>query len=90
MHLKYSPVCLIAHTSAARSELKLDEKMNASSSSLPDGGKQLEINDQVNMYLASDVVPNIRKFLVEADKVLALCSSVASTIVLPALKSRAK
>ncbi len=67
--------------------------MNTSSSSLVEGAKSsasLDIADQVNSYLASDVIPNIRKFLVEGDKVAATCTSIISTVVTPALKSRAK
>lgn len=82
-----------ADARADRSDLKIDEKINASSSSLPDGGKPStseSISEQVNAYLASDVIPNTRKFLVESDKVLATCSSICSTIVVPALKSRAR
>ncbi|KAI0803164.1 Dopey, N-terminal-domain-containing protein [Irpex lacteus] len=76
-----------------RSTLGIDEKMNTSSSSLVEGAKSsasLDIADQVNSYLASDVIPNIRKFLVEGDKVAATCTSIISTVVTPALKSRAK
>lgn len=67
--------------------------MNTSSSSLVEGAKSsasLDIADQVNSYLASDVIPNIRKFLVEGDKVAATCTSIISTVVTPTLKSRAK
>ena len=78
---------------AARSTLGIDEKMNTSTSSLVDGAKSptsTDIIDSVNSYLASDVIPNIRKFLVEADKVAAICSSIITSVVTPALKSRAK
>ena len=73
-----------------------DEKANSSSVSLPDGGRQAqpawtgdrELIEKINLYFASDVVPNVRKFLAEPDKVLALCSSIVSGAVSPALKSR--
>ncbi|KAI0690744.1 Dopey, N-terminal-domain-containing protein [Cytidiella melzeri] len=77
----------------SRSALGIDEKMNASSSSLVDGPKtsnNVDIVDQVNLYLASHVIPNTRRFLVEPDKISAACSGIVSTVVAPALKSRAK
>jgi hypothetical protein len=80
--------CLVA-----RSTLGIDEKFNVSSSSLAESSKvqnSVDLVDQVNTYLASDVIPNMRKFLVEADKVSAACSSIVSIAITPALKSRAK
>ncbi|KAI0095247.1 Dopey, N-terminal-domain-containing protein [Irpex rosettiformis] len=78
----------------SRSTLGIDEKMNTSASSLiADGTKTLtnvDVIDGVNTYLASDVIPNIRKFLVEADKVATTCGSIITSVVIPALKSRAK
>ncbi|KAI0348103.1 hypothetical protein BDW22DRAFT_1350250 [Trametopsis cervina] len=77
----------------ARSTLGIDEKMNASSASLIDGSKSIgpvDAVEQVNAYLASDVIPNMRKFLVEGDRISAACSSIVSAAVSPALKSRAK
>ncbi|TCD67610.1 hypothetical protein EIP91_012242 [Steccherinum ochraceum] len=72
---------------------KFDEKLNASSSSLPDALKPawgLEVVDRVNIYIASDVIPNLRKFLADSDKVLAVCSSIVSSIVNPAMKGRSR
>ena len=77
----------------ARGTLGIDEKMNTSSSSLVESTKtstNADIVDQVNSYLASTVIPNIRKFLVESDKVASTCTSIITTVVTPALKSRAK
>ncbi|GJE86225.1 Dopey, N-terminal-domain-containing protein [Phanerochaete sordida] len=81
----------------ARSELKVDEKLNSSTTSLPNSvaepakaSASSELVDHVNLYLASDVVPRLRKFLVESDKILALSSSIVTTVVSPSLKSRAK
>ncbi|KAJ3545543.1 hypothetical protein NM688_g5613 [Phlebia brevispora] len=74
-------------------DTKLDEKMNSSSVSLPEGGKPSwndDIIEQINLYLASDVVPDMRKFLVDVDKVLGLCNSIVSSTVAPALKGRTR
>jgi hypothetical protein len=37
-------------------------------------------------FLAQDVIPNLRSFLVDQDKVAAACSSISLNIVSPALK----
>ena len=103
---------IFADFATVRSELKINAKLNASATSLPDAVKPTATSSsdlvaqvgtrftceiaawltphQVNGYLASDVVPNARKFLVEADKTLALCSSIVTTAVAPSLKSRSK
>ncbi|THH33130.1 hypothetical protein EUX98_g1019 [Antrodiella citrinella] len=74
-------------------DVKLDEKMNVSTSSLPDAVKPawgLDVLDRVNLYIASDVVLNLRKFLADPDKVLAACSSIVSSVINPAMKGRSR
>ncbi|OCH88751.1 hypothetical protein OBBRIDRAFT_64803 [Obba rivulosa] len=72
---------------------KIDEKMNTSSTSLPDLVKptySTDVVDQINLFIASDVVPNLRRFLVEGDKVLAACSGVVYNVVTPAMKGKSR
>ncbi|PCH34091.1 hypothetical protein WOLCODRAFT_61246 [Wolfiporia cocos MD-104 SS10] len=72
---------------------KLDEKMNASSTSLPDSIKpaySADLIDQINVYVASQVIPNLRKFLTENDKILTACNSIVYNIVNPSLKGKTR
>ncbi|KAI1794036.1 Dopey, N-terminal-domain-containing protein [Ganoderma leucocontextum] len=75
-------------------EAKLDEN-NASSTSLPlpDSAKatySTDVVQQVNSYIASDALPNLRKFLVDSDKILAACNQIVYNIVTPALKGKSR
>ncbi|OJT08448.1 Protein dopey [Trametes pubescens] len=75
-------------------ETKVDEK-NASSVSLPlpEGAKSSyggDVTQQVNVYIASDALPSLRKFLVDSDKILAACNQIVYNIVNPALKGKAR
>ncbi|CCM03665.1 uncharacterized protein FIBRA_05809 [Fibroporia radiculosa] len=75
------------------SDTKLDEKMNSSSTSLPDSVKPsygTDAVEKVNLYIASSVVPNLRKFLSEGDKILAVCNTIVYNIVSPTLKSKTR
>ncbi|KAJ8084790.1 hypothetical protein PM082_003567 [Marasmius tenuissimus] len=73
---------------------KVDEKMNASSASLgadpAKSGTPVDIVSQIIEYLASNAVPNLRRFLVESDKVATSCSNIAYYVVTPSLKGKAK
>ncbi|KAI0756510.1 Dopey, N-terminal-domain-containing protein [Daedaleopsis nitida] len=74
--------------------VKTDEK-NASSMSLPlpDNVKVTygtDVVQQVNSYIASDALPNIRKFLIDSDKILTACNQIVYNIVNPALKGKAR
>ncbi|KAH8099733.1 Dopey, N-terminal-domain-containing protein [Cristinia sonorae] len=74
-------------------DVKFDEKTNASSTSLPEtakGGWGVDIIDRINLYITSDVVPNLRKFLADSDKVLATCSSIVLATINPAMKGRSR
>ncbi|KAH9858301.1 Dopey, N-terminal-domain-containing protein [Lenzites betulinus] len=75
-------------------ETKVEEK-NASSVSLPlpEATKVnygADVQQQVNSYIASDALPNLRKFLVDSDKILAACNQIVYNIVNPALKGKAR
>ena len=45
---------------------------------------------KINQYLAADILPNLRKFLGDNDKVLAVCNNIVYYVVSPALKARTK
>lgn len=45
---------------------------------------------QVNEYIAKNVLPDIRRLLVDNDKVLAACSSIAYNIINPSLKGKTR
>lgn len=77
----------------AVSDTKLDEKMNASSTSLSESSKPaygIDLIEQVNLYIASSMLPNMRKFLVEGDKIVSACNSVVYNVVNPALKGKTR
>jgi cellulase/cellobiase CelA1 len=75
-------------------DLKSTEKLNASSLSLPDATSQPSSNSdlsyQINQYIAAEVLPNIRRYLVDSDKVAASCANIAYYIIAPALRSRSR
>ncbi|EMD42316.1 hypothetical protein CERSUDRAFT_102665 [Gelatoporia subvermispora B] len=78
-------------TLRAPGDPKIDEKMNSSSTSLPDlvkSATSTDLVEQINLYIASSTVPNLRRFLVEGDKVLAACSSIIYSVVTPAMKGK--
>ncbi|KAI0783393.1 Dopey, N-terminal-domain-containing protein [Abortiporus biennis] len=75
------------------SDTKLDEKVNVSSPTVNEGGRSLlgmEVLDQLNIYITQDVIPNLRKFLADSDKILAACQSIVYNIVVPASKGRSR
>ncbi|OBZ78644.1 Protein dopey-1 [Grifola frondosa] len=75
------------------SDPRVDEKMNASSTSLPDSIKlaySTDLIEQINLYISSDVLPNLRKFLMEPDKILAACNQIVYNIIVPSLKGKAR
>ncbi len=45
---------------------------------------------KVNSYIASDALPNLRKFLIDSDKILAACNQIVYSIVTPALKGKSR
>lgn len=60
---------------------------------LPEGAKSSyggDVAQQVNVYIASDALPSLRKFLVDSDKILAACNQIVYNIVNPALKGKAR
>src|ERR1700733_2904416 len=45
---------------------------------------------QINQFTGSIALPNLRKFLVDNDKVVAACANIVYYIVNPAMKSKSK
>lgn len=45
---------------------------------------------QVTQYIAQQVIPNMRRFLMDNDKVLASCVNMVYYIVTPSLKGKAR
>ncbi|KAI0271467.1 Dopey, N-terminal-domain-containing protein [Gloeopeniophorella convolvens] len=74
----------------ALSDVKLDEKMNSSSTSLTPTADQLDQVPYVVQYIGDVALPRLRKFLVDNDRVLTVCTNVMYYIVSPALKSKSR
>ncbi|KAK0500731.1 Dopey, N-terminal-domain-containing protein [Armillaria luteobubalina] len=78
---------------APRNEAKIDEKLNSSSTSLtPETPKPAsnEVLIQINDFIAKTILPNLRRFLVDNDKVAGACSNIVYYIVNPAMKGKTK
>ncbi|KAG6336234.1 hypothetical protein ID866_2853 [Astraeus odoratus] len=74
-------------------DLKMDEKADTSTTSLPDNAKATWGNElplQVTNFLATIALPKLRKFLVDNDKVASACSNVVYYVVNPAIKIKSK
>ncbi|EJC98757.1 uncharacterized protein FOMMEDRAFT_170958 [Fomitiporia mediterranea MF3/22] len=76
--------------SRTQSETNLAEKHNAPPSSDESAQKSpvLDLTDRINQYLAVDVLPNLRRFLIENDKILAACNNIVYYVLNPVLRSR--
>ncbi|KAF8899262.1 Dopey, N-terminal-domain-containing protein [Infundibulicybe gibba] len=75
-------------------EAKFDEKLNASTTSLPTDtlrpSASSELANQITAFIASSTLPNLRKFLIESDKVASACNNIIYYIVNPAMKGRTR
>lgn len=73
---------------------KLEEKVDTSSAPAPPDtpklGASSELIAQINNFMASSVVPNLRKFLVDNDKIAAACNNIVYYIVNPAMKGKSR
>ncbi|KAA1471434.1 hypothetical protein DENSPDRAFT_893964 [Dentipellis sp. KUC8613] len=74
------------------SDLKLDEKMNASSASLNDStpAKTSDLAEHISQFIAKSVLPNLRKYLMDNDKVNTACANIVYYIVNPSTKSKSR
>ncbi|KAL0951843.1 hypothetical protein HGRIS_008504 [Hohenbuehelia grisea] len=74
----------------------LDDKTDAGSPSLPESPRppQFSPNSELilrmNVYLAEEILPHIRKLLPENDKILAACTNIVYYIVGPSMKGKTR
>ncbi|RDB28675.1 Protein dopey [Hypsizygus marmoreus] len=73
---------------------KTDEKLDASAVSIPPEtprpGTTTELVSQINEFVATCAVPNLRKFLLDNDKVLASCNNIIYYIVNPSMRGKSR
>ncbi|KAF8915027.1 Dopey, N-terminal-domain-containing protein [Mucidula mucida] len=78
----------------AINEAKIDEKLNASVSSLPVESPRIasssELIYQINEFVATSSVPHLRRFLIDNDKISTACSNIVYYIVGPAMKGKSR
>ncbi|KAG2076732.1 hypothetical protein BDR04DRAFT_1132425 [Suillus decipiens] len=75
------------------SDMKLDEKPDSSTVTLPDNAKPTwgaELPSQITAFIASTAVPELRRFLMDNDKVASACSNIVYYIVSPGIKIKAR
>ncbi|KAG6841563.1 hypothetical protein C0991_009598 [Blastosporella zonata] len=78
---------------APSQDVKSDEKQDASTLVPPDSAKpgaSTELISQINEFVAFSVLPNLRKFLVDNDKILSACNNIVYYVVNPAMRGRSK
>ncbi|TFK70447.1 hypothetical protein BDN72DRAFT_887964 [Pluteus cervinus] len=76
-------------------ELRTDEKLDVSVASSPsnENVKTLVPSDlvtQVNQFISGVALPNMRRFLVDNDKITTACTNIVYYIVSPAMKGRTR
>ncbi|KIK97672.1 hypothetical protein PAXRUDRAFT_824668 [Paxillus rubicundulus Ve08.2h10] len=72
---------------------KTEEKADFSSVPLQDNAKPTwgsELPSQVTNFIASIAVPNLRKFLMDNDRVASACSNIVYYVVNPGLKTKSR
>ncbi|KAI6136235.1 Dopey, N-terminal-domain-containing protein [Pisolithus sp. B1] len=75
------------------SDQKAEDKASSSATSLPDNAKPTwgsELPLQITNFIATTVLPNLRKFLPDNDKVASACSSIVYYVVNPAVKGKSR
>lgn len=53
-------------------------------------GRYFSLLCQINTYLVEHVLPNLRRFLIDNDKVLSACNNIVYYVVGPALKANVR
>ncbi|EGO05284.1 hypothetical protein SERLA73DRAFT_82881 [Serpula lacrymans var. lacrymans S7.3] len=74
-------------------EPRIDEKINASSVSLQESPRPswgAELPSQISQFVAVVALPNLRKFMMDNDKVASVCNNIIYYIVNPSLKAKSK
>jgi hypothetical protein len=72
---------------------KVDEKSDINTTSTSESSKldgAAEVILQINIFLASSVIPNLRKFLVDTDKIVSASSNIVYYAVSPGMKEKIK
>ncbi|KAJ3774387.1 Dopey, N-terminal-domain-containing protein [Lentinula raphanica] len=81
-------------TPATRDGTKIDEKLNASTTSFtpdtPKPGAANEVAVQINDFIATVAIPNMRRILMDNDKISSACANIVYYIISPALKGKTK
>lgn len=72
------------------SELKLNEKIQGLNSPQPEAFGASELIYQINNFIGTTAIPNLRKFLIDNDKVAAACTNIVYYIVNPAMKGKSR
>ncbi|KAG1868238.1 Dopey, N-terminal-domain-containing protein [Suillus subalutaceus] len=75
------------------SDMKPDEKPDSSTVTLSDNAKPTwgaELPSQITAFIASTAVPELRRFLMDNDKVASACSNIVYYIVSPGIKMKAR
>ncbi|KAG9033005.1 hypothetical protein FRB95_000667 [Tulasnella sp. JGI-2019a] len=75
------------------SDLALNDKAESPAVPVDDSQKIVtgfDLIDQINGFLASKLLPALRRFLLEPDRILALCTNIVYYVVNPAIRSKAK
>ncbi|KAI0307632.1 Dopey, N-terminal-domain-containing protein [Multifurca ochricompacta] len=68
------------------SDIRLDEKTSRPSSPSP----EVDQADQIVQYIGDTALPRLRKFLVDNDRVLTVCTNIMYYVVSPALKIKSR
>ncbi|KAG9078206.1 hypothetical protein FS749_009829 [Ceratobasidium sp. UAMH 11750] len=69
------------------------EKINASpaeDSAKVSAAWEFDMPDEINLFFARRLIPNLRKFMVENDKVIVVCTNIVYYVVNPAIRAKSK
>ncbi|KAK7464504.1 hypothetical protein VKT23_006673 [Stygiomarasmius scandens] len=67
---------------------KVEEKPNTLASPSTQAGTSNELVTQINEYISATALPNLRRFLMDSDKVTSACANIVYYIASPSLKGR--
>ncbi|KAF8167553.1 Dopey, N-terminal-domain-containing protein [Crassisporium funariophilum] len=76
-----------------RNDSKLDEKPEVTATSIPPETPKLgsaEVILQINSFVATSALPNLRKLLMENDKIISACNNIIYYIVNPAMRGKSR
>ncbi|KAF5384809.1 hypothetical protein D9615_001099 [Tricholomella constricta] len=69
---------------------KLDSSTSLVQPDTPRPGVSAELVSQINAFIASSVLPNLRRFLVDNDKVISACNNIVYYVVNPAMRGKTR